>query len=58
MAKRKVTTKIKKKPARSTRLTRGAAGKSLDEIHYGPEPAGDYFKNHSIHEFFNWYNLL
>ena len=48
MAKRKLTTKIKKKPARSTRLTKGAGRKSLDDIHYGPEPVRDYFKNHSV----------
>ena len=56
MAKRKLTTKIKKKPTRSTRLTKGAGRKSLDDIHYGAEPARGYFEDHSIHDFFNWYN--
>ena len=58
MAKRKLTTKTKKKPARSTRLTKGAGRKSLDDIHYGAEPARDYFEDHSIHDFFNWYNYM
>ena len=58
MAKRKLTTKIKKKPTRSTRLTKGAGRKSLDDIHYGPEPARGYFEDHSIHDFFGWYNYM
>ena len=58
MAKRKLTTKIKKKPVRSNRLTKGAGRKSLDDIHYGPEPARDYFEDHSIYDFFNWYNYM
>ena len=58
MAKRKLTTKIKKKPTRSTRLTKGAGRKSLDDIHYGPEPARGYFEDHSIHDFFNWYKYM
>ena len=57
MAKRKATTKIKKK-SRPTTLTKGAGRKSLDDIHYGPEPAGDYFEDHSIYDFFNWYNYM
>ena len=58
MAKRKLTTKIKKKPTRSTRLTKGAGRKSLDDIHYGAEPARGYFEDNSIHDFFNWYNYM
>ena len=58
MAKRKLTTKIKKKPTRSTRITKGASKKTLDDIHYGPEPDRAYFEDHSIHDFFNWYNYM
>ena len=43
---------------RSTRITRGASKKTLDDIHYGPEPDVDYFEDHSIHDFFNWYNYM
>ena len=50
MAKRKITKTVKRKPKRKTKVER----KTLDDIHYGPEPAGDYFKDHSIHDFFNW----
>ncbi len=53
MAKRKIT-KTKRKPVRKTRAER----KSLDEIHYGPEPDVDYFEDHSIHDYFNWYNYM
>ena len=53
MAKRKIT-KTKRKPVRKTRAER----KSLDDIHYGPEPDVDYFENHSMHDFFNWYNYM
>ena len=53
MATRK-TTKTKRKPVRKTRAER----KTLDEIHYGPEPDVDYFEDHSIHEYFNWYNYM
>jgi len=45
--------KTKSKP-RKTRAER----KTLDDIHYGPEPDVDYFENHSIHDFFNWYNYM
>ena len=54
MAKRKITKTVKRKPKRKTKFER----KTLDDIHYGPEPAGDYFKDHSIHDFFNWYNYM
>ncbi|SVB61414.1 uncharacterized protein METZ01_LOCUS214268, partial [marine metagenome] len=54
MAKRKIQSTKKAKPVRKTRAQR----KSLDEIHYGPEPDVDYFKDHSIHDFFNWYNYM
>ena len=53
MAKRKTTKTVKRKP-RKTRAER----KNLDDIHYGPEPDVDYFDNHSIHDFFNWYNYM
>ena len=53
MAKRKIT-KTKRKPVRKTRAER----KSLDDIHYGPEPDVDYFEDHSIHDYFNWYNYM
>ena len=52
MATRK-TTKAKRKP-RKTRKQQ----KTLDQIHYGPEPEGDYFEDHSINDFFNWYNYM
>ena len=54
MAKRKVQSTRKVKKVRKTKAQR----KSLDEIHYGPEPDVDYFNNHSIHDFFNWYNYM
>ena len=53
MAKRKTTKTVKTKP-RKTRAER----KSLDDMHYGPEPDADYFDDHSIHDFFNWYNYM
>ena len=54
MAKRKTIKKFKKRTVRKTRAER----KSLDDIHYGPEPDVDYFDEHSIHDFFNWYNYM
>ena len=54
MAKRKTIKKFKKRTVRKTRAER----KSLDDIHYGPEPDVDYFENHSMHDFFNWYNYM
>ena len=54
MAKRKITKTVKRKPKRKTRAER----KSLDDIHYGPEPDVDYFENHSMHEFLGWYNYM
>ncbi len=56
MAKRKVQSKSTRK-VKKVRKTK-AQRKSLDEIHYGPEPDVDYFKDHSIHDFFNWYNYM
>ena len=53
MATRKAKKRVKSKP-RKTRAER----KSLDDIHYGPEPDVDYFEDHSIHDFFNWYNYM
>jgi|TARA_B110000196_G_scaffold107730_1_gene93316 hypothetical protein len=32
--------------------------KSIEDMHYGPEPDVDYFENHSINDFFNWYNYM
>ncbi len=43
--------------AKRKRKTR-AQRKTLDEIHYGPEPDVDYFEEHSIHEFLSWYNYM
>ena len=53
MATRKTTKTAKRKP-RKTRAER----KNLDDIHYGPEPDVNYFDNHSIHDFFGWYNYM
>jgi hypothetical protein len=53
MANRK-TTKARRKPVRKTR----AEVKSIDEMHYGLEPSGDYFDNKGWHEFFGWYNYM
>ena len=44
----------KRKVKRKTKVER----KSLDDIHYGPEPDVDYFEDHSINDFFNWYNYM
>jgi hypothetical protein len=54
MAKRKIIKTVKRKPKRKTRAER----KSLDDMHYGPEPDVDYFENHSMHEFLGWYNYM
>ena len=48
---KKIKTKSKPRKSRAER-------KTLDDIHYGPEPDVDYFENHSIHDFFNWYNYM
>ena len=48
MVKRKVK-KVKKTKAQR---------KSLDEMHYGPEPDVNYFKNNSLIDYFNWYNYM
>ena len=53
MAKRKTTKTVKRKP-RKTRTER----KTLDDIHYGPEPDVNYFDNHSMHDFLGWYNYM
>jgi hypothetical protein len=44
----------KRKVKRKNKVER----KSLDDIHYGPEPDIDYFEDHSINDFFNWYNYM
>ena len=49
------TTKTKK---RSTKITRGKSRKTLDDMYYGPEPGKDYFEDHSINDYFNWYNYM
>tara|TARA_B100000902_G_scaffold159902_1_gene155695 strand:- start:75 stop:1208 length:1134 start_codon:yes stop_codon:yes gene_type:complete len=44
-----------KKKTRSTRASR----KTIDDMHYGPEPMGvDYFKTNNINTFFSWYNYF
>jgi gas vesicle protein len=53
MATRKTKKRVKIKP-RKTRKQQ----KTLDQIHYGPEPDVDYFEDHSINDFFNWYNYM
>ena len=36
-----------------------AGRKTIDEMHYGPEPSGDdYFNDKSIGRFFSWYNYM
>ena len=52
-ARRKTVKTVKRKP-RKTRTER----KTFDDIHYGPEPAADYFVNHSISDFLSWYNYM
>ena len=42
----------KRKKVKSTRASR----KTLDQIHYGDEPSGEYFKEKDLHAFFNWYS--
>ena len=54
MAKRKTIKKFKKRTVRKTKAQR----KSLDDMHYGPEPDVDYFENHSMHEFLGLYNYM
>jgi hypothetical protein len=45
---------VKKKQLK-TRANR----KTIDEMHYGPEPSGvDYFENKSLNHFFSWYNYM
>ena len=53
MATRKASKK--RKPAvRKTKKER----LTLDEMHMGPEPGVDYFKENSLGAFFNWYNYM
>ena len=44
--------------ARKKKRKTKAQRKSLDDIHFGPEPDVDYFEDHSISDFFNWYNYM
>tara|TARA_B110000196_G_scaffold121612_1_gene105419 strand:+ start:140 stop:1279 length:1140 start_codon:yes stop_codon:yes gene_type:complete len=45
----------KKTKTRSTKASR----KTIDEMHYGPEPMGvDWFENNSLNHFFSWYNYF
>ncbi len=45
----------KRKPAvRKTKKER----LTLDEMHMGPEPGVDYFKENNLGAFFNWYNYM
>tara|TARA_R100001443_G_scaffold116982_1_gene139363 strand:+ start:536 stop:1684 length:1149 start_codon:yes stop_codon:yes gene_type:complete len=46
--------RAKRKPVRKTR----AQVKSIDELHYGPEPEKDFFKDKDLHAFYNWYNYM
>ena len=44
-----------RKKTKSTRASR----KTIDDMHYGPEPMGvDYFENHNINHFFSWYTYF
>ena len=44
-----------RKKTKSTRASR----KTIDDMHYGPEPMGvDYFENHNINTFFSWYTYF
>ena len=53
MATRKASKK--RKPAvRKTKKER----LTLDEMHMGPEPGVDYFKENNLGAFFNWYNYM
>tara|TARA_Y100000361_G_C11141786_1_gene335554 strand:- start:238 stop:1386 length:1149 start_codon:yes stop_codon:yes gene_type:complete len=45
---------VKRKPVRKTKSQR----MSFDEMHMGPEPGEDYFKENNIGAFFNWYNYM
>ena len=44
--------------ARKKKRKTKAQRKSLDDIHFGPEPDVDYFEEHSMSDFFNWYNYM
>jgi len=45
--------------AKKKQLKTRANRKTIDEIHYGPEPSGDdYFENKSLNHFFSWYNYM
>ena len=44
-----------RKKTKSTRASR----KTIDDMHYGPEPMGvDYFENNNINNFFSWYTYF
>ena len=44
-----------RKKTKSTRASR----KTIDDMHYGPEPMGvDYFENNNINTFFSWYTYF
>ena len=45
---------VKRKPVRKTKSQR----MSFDEMHMGPEPSEDYFKDNNIGAYFNWYNYM
>ena len=45
---------VKRKPVRKTKSQR----LSFDEMHMGPEPSEDYFKDNNIGAYFNWYNYM
>ena len=44
--------------ARKKKRKTKAQRKTIDDIHFGPEPDVDYFEDHLIHDFFNWYNYM
>ena len=54
MAKRKVQSTKKVRKVKKTKAQR----KTLDEIHYGPEPDVDYFENKTLNDYLNWYNYM
>lgn len=54
MTTRRKTVKTVKRKPKKTRTER----KTFDDVHYGSEPDVDYFDNHSIGDFLNWYNYM
>ena len=48
------TKRAKRKPVRKTKSQR----LSFDEMHMGPEPDVDYFKDNNEGAYYNWYNYM